>query len=203
MSRFALVSSALLLFVSQPAVAQTELPLAPAAPSGAQPAAPAHAGPDPYPYPYPHPHLYPQPPPKTLPYRDDETIPPGYRVEESTRGGLVIAGAITLGVFYGLPLYAVAAGGFEGDSAYMALPVVGPLILAQNRKCDGGDHECRDRGDDVMFTLVAIGQTTGAVLLAAGMLAKKKQLVFTEPSLRVTPSPIGARGAGLTAVGTF
>ncbi len=102
----------LIVFAAAPAAAQTppvpnravaapsEAPAPGAVPSGATPI-PGYAYPPPPPYGYPPPAygVYPTPlrAPESVPYNGGP-VPAGYHIEERPRRGLIIGGAVTLGV---------------------------------------------------------------------------------------------------------
>jgi hypothetical protein len=150
---------------------QTSLPSAPAGPP-LPPAPPAiAAAPPPYPYPYRYPYPW-APPPQALParldYVDGAEVPRGYHVETGIRTGLVIAGAVMLGVGYGIAAGVAASteGDGRADSAY--IPIAGPFILAGRLDYDaGGGLGLMAVG--VPLILNGLVQTAGTVLLVAGL----------------------------------
>jgi hypothetical protein len=144
-----------------------------------------------------------KPPPKRLPYYDGQNIPPGYRLEEGPRRGLVIAGSITFGTLYGLTLLGASESDFDDGTGLLAIPVIGPLLYARHTECPTEDTYCDDDLGDAFLTIDAVGQATGAVLLAIGILNPKKELVRTEDfSFQVAPQA-RQKGGGFVAFGRF
>jgi hypothetical protein len=176
-------------------------------------ARPASADPPPMPayapYPPPPPGYYwpppvaSEPPPPPPPYRDGDPIPPGYRLEESPRKGLVIAGSIVFGTFYGLTLLGASESNFDDGTGYLAIPVLGPVLYARHTDCEGDTDYCTDEVGDFFLTLDALGQATGAALFTLGMVFPKKRLVKDERfSVQIAPHA-SRSGAGAVAFGTF
>jgi hypothetical protein len=148
---------------------------------------------------------------------DGFNVPAGYHVVTRPRIGLVIGGAVTLGVFYMLSVSAgTRTSGAEGH--WLAVPLIGPFGAA-------GAHEdaCeKKRGTEAYigcidvaptFEIVdGLGQIVGASLLFAGLISRKSILVPDAPyraggvSFAVLPrwtrSSSGAR-PGLSISGTF
>jgi hypothetical protein len=110
-------------------------------------------------------------PPATLPYKEGEAIPPGYRLVEQKNSALIAAGLSVFGAAYGASLIASLAFISDGgrDSAEFApllIPVIGPFITAGTN-------------DDVPTLMVMDGvtQTTGALLLILGIAMTEKKVV--------------------------
>jgi len=179
----------------------------PSPPVGAQPP-PGYA---PYPYPpqqypppgYPPPYGYPgyPAPPETLPYKSDQPIPPGYKLQQKTRVGLVIAGSIVLGIFY---LGSVSVGVQELNSSrapYPALlvPVLGPFIVGAAGNFSSGSGFFTG-GTNMLYILNGLVQAGSASMILAGVLAKKKVLVRQDlveeaykPQFLVGPGSVGMK----------
>lgn len=136
-------------------------------------------------------------------------MPPGYRLVERSRTGLIVAGAIVVGVPYVIGLsFATRSNGSNG-AAWLLVPGIGPWLAIGARRdaCDranvDGSLAC---AADVLATtgLVFDGliQTTGAVLLIVGLTVPKKVLVRQDVAAKLKLAPVGS-GYGLAAVGTF
>ncbi len=181
-----------LAITASPSSAQAQS--AAAAPVAAAPAAPVAAPPG-------------SPPRK--PYREGAPIPQGYHVEQRVRKGMVIAGAITLGIPYTIGLAAAGGSNFRNESGWLALPALGPFITLGRRHadCHTGSKAASCLGDVMLgFGLVLDGlaQTAGATLLLIGVSAPKTELVRNDVmSLSVLPGRVGTSGYGLRAVGQF
>lgn len=172
------------------------------APGGAPPTdsrASAGGGPPPgaprppYPYP-PYPFAYGGIPlsPPTLPYKEGQSIPPNYKLEEHSNSPLVITGLSLFALAYGISLGAstiiLSVDSRDGESyAPLLIPVVGPFITMAT-----------DEGSEAMatMTLNGITQSAGMLLLVAGILAKEKVLERIEPPVAsATPEVLVGPGS--------
>jgi hypothetical protein len=173
--------------------------------------------PYPYPYPYHHPYAYPPPAPppqepaRELRYKEGEPTPPGYRYEERMRSGMVIAGALALGIPYTLGLYGAAAANFDNGSGWLAVPAAGPFLMigARDGSCDEhteGSRQALECAGDVYLTMLLVldglVQTAGAALLLIGVTSPKKLWVRQDIALSVSPTRVGS-GYGLGMHGHF
>lgn len=147
--------------------------------------------------------------PPTLPYRDDAPVPSGYRLEERTRTGLVVSGAIILAVPYVIGLGATSPS--HGDRAmnWLFVPAVGPwmaLGLRHTSCTPETEHEvalCHAGDAFAIMGLIMDGilQTTGATLLIVGLTVPKKVYVRKD-MVELTLIPVPS-GSGLGVQGTF
>jgi hypothetical protein len=151
--------------------------------------------------------------PPVLPYKEGRPIPPGYRLEERPRRGLLITGYILSGVGYGIGLLGAYSSGFANKSGWMVVPWAGPWLtmgLRDYHDCDSVDDEETDDPLDcsvdalVVFALFMDGmlQLGGGIPLLIGYTVKKKELVRQDASLHLLPTRVGD-GYGLTALGSF
>lgn len=150
--------------------------------------------------------------PAELPYEDDEPIPPGYRVVERKRRGLIIAGGVVTGVAWSLSATGAVAADYEDNSGLLLIPVLGPWLMLAS---PGAKDECtREPGSDVEFcedkaglrgVLVfdGITQVAGATMLIVGLFVPSKRLVRDYETMKVVPMRLGRDGHGLGVVGTF
>jgi hypothetical protein len=172
-------------------------------------------------YGYPPPGAYPAYPPGYYPpaqepprfdstkWKEGDRVPQGYHVEERVRRGMVIAGAITLGVPYVIGLSFASAADFENSSGWLAVPALGPWLMMAFREdqCDENEEYYSDCISDgvlrVYLTIDGLAQTAGAILLLVGIVDKKPRLVADDSAkIVVTPTRIGS-GYGLGIKGTF
>ena len=131
--------------------------------------------------------------PHVAPYEGGK-IPDNAHIEERTNMGLVTAGAISGGTFYGISLiYALSTCGAQMEcrsgSGWLYLPVLGPFITAMYAPTTGG----------AALSIFDGGvQALGAGLVFAGMIAPKKFVVWQDEkvAIRVAPAPV-AGGAGV------
>jgi hypothetical protein len=204
---------------AQPAPWGSSAAGAPAPPAGQPAPAPGYAPPPGYklvpvqeqPPPQPAPqYQQPQRAPE-LPYTDGQTIPPGYRVVERSRRGLIIAGLITTGVAWSFSVTAAVGADYEDNSGFLLLPVLGPWLMlatggADDPPCTAdGDVEFCESNSGLRAILVLDGlvQTAGGVMFVLGIANPVKRLVREDVSFRVVPMKVGKTGTGLGVVGTF
>jgi hypothetical protein len=127
--------------------------------------------------------------PKHLPYVEGASVPNGYHVVTNQRTGLLIAGSVTFGVFYGLSFMG-AINGKSDNSKWLYVPVVGPLAYLANYK-------------DNTYGLATIGLVFDAAAQAAGITmmllgtTEKTELVRNDIArVRVVPMINGLGFAG-------
>jgi len=223
----------LIIAAAAPAAAQTPAPSAapaPAAPAAAPapapapapatapPAAPAAAPPPPgyayppppYGYPPPGYPMYPAPQlrqPESVPYNGGP-VPHGYHVEERPRRGLIIGGALTLGVPWALGIVVASGYDFSNQSGWLVVPVLGPWITMASRKTDGlcgyGNSCPDDNGVRTMLILDGLTQAAGALMLIYGLSSTKKVMARDfVGSLHLTPAQVGKFGYGGVLSGQF
>lgn len=141
---------------------------------------------------------YYQQPPATLPYRKDEPIPPGYRLEKRPRTGLIIAGAVVTAVPYFLGLSIASASKFSNAGGFLVIPAVGPwltLAARDNATCGyssstfSSSYSCdSDAAIVTVLVLDALIQTTGAILFVIGVASDRELLVRQDVAkLHLTP----------------
>jgi hypothetical protein len=145
-------------------------------------------------------------------WKEGDPIPPGYHVEEQVRKGMVIAGAITLGVPYVIGLSIASSADFENSSGWLAVPALGPwlMIAFRDDQCDDDVDQYGSSYSDCVsdglirfyLTLDGLAQTTGAILLTVGLADKKPRLVADSARFSVSPSRVGS-GYGLRLQGVF
>jgi hypothetical protein len=117
-------------------------------------------------------------------------------VEERPYYGLVAAGS---GIFGGSWMLTSLAG-LAAGAGKVAVPVVGPLIVAGelNSSCNG--HCDTAHMATAYLVLDTLVQTAGLVMLIAGAATKHKVTIYDR--VAIAPS-VGAGGAGLAAFGRF
>ena len=211
----------LIIAAAAPAAAQTPAApsAAPAAPSVAPAASPPPAGyaypppPPGYAYAYPAPTAYgltyptPLRAPESAPYNGGP-VPAGYHVEERARRGMLIGGAVVLGVPWVLGLTIASGYDFSNQSGWLVVPVLGPWITIASRKTDGlcgyGNSCPDDNGVRTMLILDGLTQAAGAIMLVYGLSSTKKVMARDfVGSLHFTPAPVGKLGYGGVLSGEF
>jgi hypothetical protein len=158
------------------------------------------------------------PPGMELPYEEGDQIPSGYRLSSQPRKGLIIAGSIMTGAAWTFSLMGAVSSNFDNKSGFLIVPVLGPWLMlatggASDRKstcsaADSGycsDYEYDQNRSGLRSVLVLDGlvQTAGAAMFLAGVAFPRKRLVRTDVTIGFAPTPMGERGYGATAVGTF
>lgn len=200
---------------------------APVAPAPVPQAAPPVAAPPPgYTYAPPPPgyaYAYPAPPgyvaypspraPESVPYNGGP-IPHGYHLEERPRRGLIIGGALTLGIPWMLGVTIASTDNFSNQSGWLVIPTIGPWITIATRKTD---TDCSYLGvssstvtcheDNSMRTVLILDgltQAAGTIMLIAGLSSTKKVIVRDFMSnLHFTPAKMGKFGYGGMLSGQF
>lgn len=138
-------------------------------------------------------------------------MPAGYHIEERPRRGLIIGGALTLGVPWMLGITIASTDDFSNKSGWLAVPTLGPWITIATRETDkicdyyGSNTSCHD--DNSIRTLLILDgltQAAGTVMLIAGLSSTKKVIARDFVSnLNFTPAPIGKLGYGGVLSGQF
>lgn len=148
------------------------------------------------------------PPGLELPYEDGDPIPPGYKLRQEKRRGLIIAGSIVTGVPWVISLTAAVAADYDHKSGFLLVPALGPwLMLAAGGASDEhcSTELCDDSRSGLRATLVFDGlmQTAGAAMFAAGFLLPRQRLVRQDVTIGFVPTTLAPGAYGLGAVGTF
>jgi hypothetical protein len=129
-------------------------------------------------------------------YREGAPVPPGYRVEEKIRKGLVIGGAVTFGSLYVVNAI-IASIAIDADSnndewAVLYIPIGGPFAAIATL-------DAQESGAAILI-IDGLGQAGGLAMLIAGAAAKQKKLVYTGEGLTLNASPTPG---GMALSGTF
>ena len=128
-------------------------------------------------------------------------VPDGYTPVERAHKHLIVGGAVTFGVSYGLSAFVAAVGddsarnGGKNEVAAMWIPVAGPWIQAGQTDSSTGK-----------FFLVGMGsaQVAGAIMPYYGLTTTQRVLVRNDLVGSLTVSPMAARGAsGMVLSGRF
>ncbi len=149
------------------------------------------------------------PPGMELPYVEGEPIPPGYRLVEQRRRGLIIAGSIVLGVPWVFGVTAATAADFKDGTGLLLIPVLGPWLtlttdVARDKPCDPGTLVCETRAATrAVLVLDGMVQAGGAAMLVVGLFVPKKRLVRRNVIVSVAPLAVGRDGYGLGVSGSF
>lgn len=127
-------------------------------------------------------------PPKEMPYDEGDPIPPGYELTTKKYRGLIIGGAVTAGVLYGMSAVVGIAGLADGNSGagVLLVPVAGPFIGAATL---GEGNDFRKPG-----IAVGLGQAAGVTMLVLG-------LVLDKQVLERVPTPTAQVGSDQVVLG--
>ena len=152
-----------------------------------------------------------RPPAEIDSWEPGEPIPPGYHPDLRARKDLIVAGAVTLGVFYHLSVLGAflasvrlcpnfSSLGCGGASAQdvktdaLLVPVAGPF-LQMTQTTDGGGN--------VLNVIDGVAQSAGLAALILGLASPQRVLIRNDSaSIRARPVPILTRhtaGVGLVA----
>ncbi len=134
---------------------------------------------------------------------DSQPVPQGYRVSSKVRTPLIVGGAVTFGVLYGITLTEGVIAGSLGGSALGVIPIVGPFAVIPGVGSGPGSVAA-----DFFLVLDGLGQAAGVALFAAGFAAPRKILVRNDiyvsgVTLMPRPMSFGRNGAGVGLAGAF
>ena len=142
--------------------------------------------------------------PRILDYEEGDNIPAGYRTGTRVRTGLVIGGAVSLGVGYLFTIMVAGIGQLASnisdsskDFGPLLIPVVGPFIGI------GTTHASTGGGFGLGF--LGVVQTAGLGMLIGGIAAPKTVLIRNDIAgvkFNVIPQ-LGPTSAGMGMVGSF
>jgi hypothetical protein len=128
-------------------------------------------------------------------------VPLGYTPVARTRKHMLVGGAITFGVVYGLSAFVAAAGddaarnGGSNDLAALWIPVAGPFL--EMGKTDSSTAK-------LFLASVGAAQLAGALMLYYGLATKDHVLVRNDLVGSLTVAPIAGNGAsGMALAGRF
>ena len=168
-----------------------------------------------YAYAYPPPPGYAYAParvrvPDSIPYTGGP-VPAGYHVEEHTRRGLVIGGAVTLGVPWVLGVTIASGYDFSNESGWLVIPALGPWLTLATRDTEkdcsvyAQSINCsQDNSVRTVLILDGLTQAAGAFMLIYGLSSTKKVIVHDfVGNLHFTPAPMGKLGYGGVLSGQF
>lgn len=129
-------------------------------------------------------------------------VPLGYTPIQRTRKHLIVGGAVTFGVVYGLSAFVAAAGedaanhsDHNNEVGALWVPVLGPFLeMGQTDSATG------------KFFLASVGaaQAAGALMLYYGLTSKERVLVRNDLVGSLTVAPVAGNGAsGMAVAGRF
>ena len=147
--------------------------------------------------------------PEELELDATKPLPDGYTLVRRRRKGLIVGGAIALGVSYTLSAYYGLRQPDPGDLpstgpslAILAVPIAGPFVVGLTNDYDDGSESF---GHFKIF-LVGLGcaQVAGAIMLYLGLTSERALLIRNDlvSDLRITPVA-DANASGLVLSGGF
>lgn len=149
---------------------------------------------------YTTPNYAPAPPPpygpKKMRYEEGSPVPPGYRVEERARTGLVVGGACLFGVTYLITALigsALSDGVNDKDAKWMFLPVVGPFVYSTTTESATAK---------TWLYIDGLAQAGGVAMFIIGI-AGQKMLIRNDVASRVLVTPMVGKTNGLSLIATF
>jgi hypothetical protein len=151
------------------------------------------------------------PPGMELPYEEGDPIPPGYRLREQNRRGLIIAGSIVTGIPWMISLTAATGADFDNKSGFLVIPGIGPWLMllaggGSDRDCGSNEFSiCEESRAGLRAALVLDGlvQSAGAAMFISGFAFPRKRLVRQDVTVSLVPTTVAPGAYGLGAVGTF
>ena len=129
-------------------------------------------------------------------------VPLGYTPVERARKHLIVGGAVTFGVVYGLSAFVAAIGedsarhtGHSNEVGALWLPVAGPFLqMGQTDSATGR----------FFFASVGAAQLAGALMLYYGLTTRERVLVRNDLVGSLTVAPLAGNGAsGMALTGRF
>ena len=129
-------------------------------------------------------------------------VPLGYTPIQRTRRHLIVGGAVTFGVTYGLSSFAAAIGedeardsGHSNEAGSLWIPVAGAFLqMGQTDSATGR----------FFFASVGAAQLAGALMLYYGVSSKERVLVRNDLVGSLTIAPLAGNGAsGMALAGRF
>jgi len=127
-----------------------------------------------------------------LPHYRGYPVPPGYEVVKRPASGLIKGGLVGFGVAYAGAVGFAAASGFKNGTGWLAAPIIGPWgaiggrnyeqcrtsTVAEAKRC------VRNAVSEVqIITFLAvdgIGQLAGALIMLAGAMSTREELVRSD-----------------------
>ncbi len=158
-----------------------------------------------------------------MPYREGLPVPQGYHLETKRSDGLVYGGLALWGIPYTSGLVVAAANGFDHGTGWLLVPVAGPFIGLGSREINCNldrfetdpsvelkdlEEQCLDSAIDevtavAFLTASGLFQTSGVLLLVAGLATSEEQLVRDDVSKVAIHPVVGPGQMGLIATGRF
>jgi hypothetical protein len=141
--------------------------------------------------------------PKKMNYEEGDPVPPGYRVEERARVGLVVGGAVLFGIPYLFTVLGASIANDLGDkdAAWLYLPVAGPFVYTTTYSCDENRSGGCSTGKTFLY-LDGLAQGGGVIMFILGLSGRKMLIRNDVAEVEVMPT-FGKNGNGFALIGRF
>jgi hypothetical protein len=126
---------------------------------------------------------------------------------QKPRRGPLVAGAILFGAAYAASVSVAASAKLENGSAYMLVPLIGPIAAgsaAGHCNFSGRDEDCAGPFFGSLLLLDTLVQLSGATLVIVGLSHTRDVLLRNDlAGVTIVPQLDASRGRGLAIVGVF
>jgi hypothetical protein len=145
-------------------------------------------------------------------YVEGTPLPEGYHLESRVNRGLVFGGAAMVGIPYLIGAFGTLSVLGEGNTGYLAIPVIGPWLTLANRSTNCGEigepspggFECfSDEAGNGLLIASGVMQALGTAMIVFGVLNTREYAVADYAGLHITPVATPRGDYGLVVSGTL
>lgn len=145
-------------------------------------------------------------------YIEGTPLPEGYHLETRSNRGLVFGGAAMVGIPYLIGTFGTLSVLGDGNTGWLAIPVVGPWLTLANRDTSCGEigepspggFECfSDEVGNGLLIASGIMQALGTVMIAFGVANTREYAVADYANLHITPVATPNGNYGLVVSGAL
>jgi hypothetical protein len=150
-------------------------------------------------------------PPLRYRYIEGTPLPEGYHIEERANRGLVGGGAALIAVPYFIGALGALSVQGDGNSGYLAIPILGPWLTLGNRESSCGEigepspggFDCfMDQAGSGLLITSGVMQALGTGMIVLGLVNTREYAVADYATVRFTPVATPSSG-GLVVSGTL
>lgn len=150
-------------------------------------------------------------PPLRYRYIEGTPLPEGYHIEERANRGLVGGGAALIAVPYFIGALGALSVQGDGNSGYLAIPILGPWLTLGNRESSCGEigepspggFDCfMDQAGSGLLITSGVMQAVGTGMIVLGLVNTREYAVADYATVRFTPVATPSSG-GLVVSGTL
>lgn len=150
-------------------------------------------------------------PPPRYRYIEGTPLPEGYHIEERANRGLLVGGAALIAVPYFIGAFGAMSVQGDGNTGYLAIPVIGPWLTLGGRRSNCGEigepspggFDCfMDEAGKGLLVTSGVMQTLGLGLVTLGLVNTRQYAVADYATVRITPIATPST-AGLVLSGTM